>query len=169
MGRVIRAVVAIGVLLLLAAGAPAMRASWQTLTHFQAIRNGSVTSLGTLTVTSCRREPLPRDWSCRGNYVVTDPLGDPGHDRLDIPLANDFRKHAVGDRIGVETISAREDAAYLFGTTYLVKIGAFWLGVLAALIALVLTFVRLWGMGIAALIAMVIGGLLMSPVLLSIW
>ncbi|MDQ1746153.1 MAG: hypothetical protein QOD07_416 [Frankiaceae bacterium] len=169
MGRAIRAVVVVAVLLLLAAAAPAMRASWQTLTHFRAISSGGSSSIGVLTVTGCSRQTVPQDWSCHGNYVVTDPIGDAGHDRLDIPLANDFRQHAVGDRIDVKTISSREDAAYRFGTEELARVAAFWLGVLAAVVALGLALVRLWGLGIVAVVATVAAGLLLAPTLVTIW
>ena len=161
--------VVIGVLALLALAAPAMRASWESLTHARGIWDGGSASLGTLTVTSCTREAVPRDWTCRGNYVVTDPVGDAGHDRLDVPLANDFRRHPLGDRIDVKTIMPREDAAYLFGTGELLKVGAFWLGVLAGVIAFGLASVRLWGLGLVSVIALVVSGLLLAPTLVTIW
>jgi len=169
MGRAIRAVVVIAVLLLLAAAAPAMRASWQTLSHFRAISGSGFSSIGTLTVTSCSRDTAPRAWSCRGSYVVTDPLGDAGHDRLDVPLANDFRQHAVGDRLDVKMIASSEDAAYRFGTEELARVAAFWLGVLAAIVALGFAFVRLWGLGLVAIAATVAAGLLLAPTLVVIW
>lgn len=127
-----RAVLVLAALLLLVAATPAMRSSWVTLTHFHDVSRDGFYSLGTLTVTSCTHEPMPYDWTCRGNYQVTDPLGDAGHDRLDIPLANDFRRHSPGDRIDVATISPRESAAYLSGSDELARVSAFWLGVLAA-------------------------------------
>lgn len=169
MDRWARAVVVLGALLLLAAAAPAMRGSWVSLTNFHSISRDGVYSLGTLTVTSCTHEPLPHDWTCRGDYRVTDPLGDPGHDRLDIPLANDFRRHAPGDQIDVATISRRESAAYLSGTDELVRVGAFWLGVLAAVAAIGLVLVsrrRIQLVGAAVAIA---AGLLLSPTLVRVW
>ncbi len=146
-----------------------MRSSWVTLTHFHDVSRDGFYSLGTLTVTSCTHEPMPYDWTCRGNYQVTDPLGDAGHDRLDIPLANDFRRHSPGDRIDVATISPRESAAYLSGSDELARVSAFWLGVLAAVATIGVAFVKRRRLQLAGAGIAIASGLLLSPTLARVW